>query len=84
MTELWTWRRMERVKWTEKIRNEAVLERVDEGPVMLKLIRKRERKKKERNWLGHCLRKKLPAEGCTRRNDARENGLGQKKISDNR
>ncbi|KAJ4438701.1 hypothetical protein ANN_14648 [Periplaneta americana] len=33
--------KIERVKWTNKIRNEAVLERVDEEKMMLKLIRKR-------------------------------------------
>ncbi|KAJ4450625.1 hypothetical protein ANN_02053 [Periplaneta americana] len=37
---------MECVKWTDRIRNEAVLERVDEERMMLKLIRK-----KKRNWL---------------------------------
>ncbi|KAJ4439518.1 hypothetical protein ANN_07642 [Periplaneta americana] len=42
---------MERVKWTDRIRNEAVLERVDEERMMLKLVRKR-----KRNWLGHWLR----------------------------
>ncbi|KAJ4439967.1 hypothetical protein ANN_08098, partial [Periplaneta americana] len=26
--EMWIWRRMDRVKWTDKIRNEAVLERI--------------------------------------------------------
>ncbi|KAJ4435654.1 hypothetical protein ANN_18270 [Periplaneta americana] len=45
--EMWIWRRMEHVKWTCRIRNLAVLERVDEERIMLKLIRKR-----ERNWLG--------------------------------
>ncbi|KAJ4430967.1 hypothetical protein ANN_19560 [Periplaneta americana] len=49
---MWIWRRMERVKWTDRIRNEAVLERVDEERMMLKRIRKR-----ERNWLGHWLRR---------------------------
>ncbi|KAJ4447742.1 hypothetical protein ANN_09750 [Periplaneta americana] len=49
---MWIWRRMERVKWTDRIRNEAVLERVGEERMMLKLIRKR-----KRNWLGHLLRK---------------------------
>ncbi|KAJ4428641.1 hypothetical protein ANN_24686 [Periplaneta americana] len=43
-------RRMERVKWTDRIRNEAVLERVSEERMMLKLIRRK------RNWLGHWLR----------------------------
>ncbi|KAJ4433369.1 hypothetical protein ANN_15628 [Periplaneta americana] len=49
--EIWIWRRMERVKWTDIIRNEAVLDRVDEGRIMLKLIRKR-----KKNWLGHVAR----------------------------
>ncbi|KAJ4429802.1 hypothetical protein ANN_22006 [Periplaneta americana] len=39
-------------KWTDRIRNEAVLERVDEERIMLKLIRKR-----KKNWLGHWLRR---------------------------
>ena len=43
---------MERVKWTDKIKNEVVLERVGEGRIMLELIRKR-----KRNWLGHWLRR---------------------------
>ncbi|KAJ4449872.1 hypothetical protein ANN_01278 [Periplaneta americana] len=46
------WRRMECVKWTDTVRNEAVLERVHEERMMLKLIRKR-----KRNWLGHWLRR---------------------------
>ena len=43
---------MERLKWTEKIKNAVVLERVGEGRIMLKLIRKR-----KRNLLGHWLRR---------------------------
>ena len=35
-------------KWTDKIKNAVVLERVGEGRIMLELIRKR-----KRNWLGH-------------------------------
>ncbi|KAJ4441980.1 hypothetical protein ANN_11844 [Periplaneta americana] len=40
---------MKRVKWTDRIRNEAGLERVDEERMMLKLIRKR-----KRNWFKVC------------------------------
>ncbi|KAJ4446720.1 hypothetical protein ANN_13417 [Periplaneta americana] len=36
--EMWLWRRMEDVKWTDRIRNEAVLKRVGEERMMLKLI----------------------------------------------
>ncbi|KAJ4432058.1 hypothetical protein ANN_20672 [Periplaneta americana] len=50
--EMWIWRRMESVKWTERIRNEDMLERVGEERMMLKLIRKR-----RRNWLDHWLRR---------------------------
>ena len=46
--EMWVWRRMERVKLTDKIKNAVVLEKVGEGRIMLELIRKR-----KRNWLGH-------------------------------
>ena len=50
--EMWVWRRMERVQWTDGIKNAVVLERVGEGRIMLELIRKR-----KRNWLGHWLRR---------------------------
>ena len=43
---------MECVKWTDKIKNAVVLERVEEGRIMLKLIKIR-----KRNWLGHWLRR---------------------------
>ncbi|KAJ4432674.1 hypothetical protein ANN_21297 [Periplaneta americana] len=45
--EMWIWRRMERMKWRDGIRNEVVLERVGEERMMLKLIRKR----KEIDWV---------------------------------
>ncbi|KAJ4443931.1 hypothetical protein ANN_05720 [Periplaneta americana] len=50
--EMWLWRRMERVKWTDSIKSEAVLERVGEERIMLKLIRKR-----KRNSLGYGLKR---------------------------
>ncbi|KAJ4433769.1 hypothetical protein ANN_16081 [Periplaneta americana] len=50
--EMWLRRRIESLKWTDRIRNEAVLERAGEERMMLKLIRK-----SKRNWLGHWLRR---------------------------
>ena len=50
--EMWVWRRMERVKWTDKIKNAVVLEGMGEGRIMLELIRKR-----KGNCLGHWLRR---------------------------
>ncbi|KAJ4446003.1 hypothetical protein ANN_12689 [Periplaneta americana] len=52
--EMWILRGKKRVKWTNRVRDEAVLKRVGEKRIMLKLIRKRKRK--------------LSAEGCTGRN----------------
>ncbi|KAJ4438885.1 hypothetical protein ANN_14839 [Periplaneta americana] len=68
--EMWIWRRKECVKWTDRIRNEAVLERVGEERMMLKLTRKKE-------LLGSLTEKKLPTEGCTGRNDERKKSSGQ-------
>ena len=53
--EMLIWRRIECVKWTDKIKkNAVVLKRVDEGKIMLEEIKKR-----KRNWLGHWLRRKM-------------------------
>ncbi|KAJ4426549.1 hypothetical protein ANN_27363 [Periplaneta americana] len=54
--EMWIWRRMERVKRTDRIRKEAVLERVCEERVTLKLTRKRKRNSLG-GWLRNCLLK---------------------------
>ena len=77
--EMWVWRRMERVKWTYKIKNVVVLKGVGEGRIMLELIRKRKRK-----LAGPLNEKELPAEGCSRMNAKREESSRQKKISDDR
>ena len=43
---------MELVKWTEKIKNGVVLEKMGEGRLIQQLIMKR-----KRNWLDHWLRR---------------------------
>ena len=40
---MWVLTRMERVKWTDKIKNAVVLEKVGDGRITLELIRKRKR-----------------------------------------
>ena len=50
---MWIWRRTEHIKWTDKIKNAVVLERVGEGRIMMKLIKRR-----KRNWLDHWQRSK--------------------------
>ena len=77
---MWVRRRMERVKWTDKIKNAVVLERMGEGRIMLELIRKR-----KRNWLGHWLRRNcLLKDALEGRYGKWEGSSRQKKISDDR
>jgi hypothetical protein len=49
--EMWTWRRMEKIKWTDKVSNKKVLEKVGEERQLIRTIRKR-----KSNWIGHILR----------------------------
>ena len=50
--EMWCWRRMEKISWTDHVRNEEVLLRVKEQRNILHEIRKR-----KANWTGHILRR---------------------------
>jgi len=50
--EMWCWRRMEKISWTDHVRNEDVLLRVKEQRNVLREIRKR-----NANWIGHILRR---------------------------
>ena len=50
--EMWCWRRMEKISWTDHVRNEEVLLQVDEQRNILHAIRKR-----KADWIGHNLRR---------------------------
>jgi len=50
--EMWCWRRMEKISWTEHVRNEDVLLRIKEQRNILHKIPKR-----KANWIGHILRR---------------------------
>jgi hypothetical protein len=50
--EMWYWRKMEKISWTDHVRNEEVLLRVKEQRNFLHEIRKR-----KANWIGHILRR---------------------------
>jgi len=50
--EMWCWRRMEKISWTDQVRNEEVLLRVKEQRNILHEISKR-----KANWIGHILRR---------------------------
>ena len=47
-----SWKRMEKISWTDHVRNEEVLLRVNEQRNILHEIRKR-----KANWIGHTLRR---------------------------
>ena len=50
--EMWFYRRMLKISWTDRVSNEEVLRRVDMPRTMLKDIRRR-----QMNFVGHVLRK---------------------------
>ena len=50
--EMWCWRRMEKISWTDRVRNEEVLLQVNEQRNIPHAIRKR-----KANWIGHILRR---------------------------
>jgi hypothetical protein len=50
--EMWCWRRMEKISWTDNVRNEEVLLTVNEQRNILHEIRKR-----KTYWIGHILRR---------------------------
>ena len=50
--EMWYWRRIEKISWTNHVRSEEVLLRVNEHRNILHEIRKR-----KTNWIGHILRR---------------------------
>ena len=49
--EMWVWRRMEKVKWTERRRNDEVLDMVGEERQLLDEIRRR-----QKVWMERVLR----------------------------
>jgi hypothetical protein len=50
--EIWCWRRMKKISWTDHVRNEEVLLRIKEQRNILNEISKR-----KANWIGHILRR---------------------------
>jgi hypothetical protein len=49
---IWCWRRMEKISWTDHVRNEEVLHTAKEKTGILHPI-----KRKKANWTGHILRR---------------------------
>ena len=49
--EMWIWKRMEGIKWIDKISYEEVFKKIKERRILLRVIKKR-----KGNWIGHILR----------------------------
>jgi hypothetical protein len=49
--EMWCWRKMVNISWTDRVRNEKVLHRVKEERNIIHTVRRR-----KANWIGHILR----------------------------
>ncbi|KAI5731138.1 hypothetical protein M8J77_005274 [Diaphorina citri] len=48
---MWCWRKIKKVKWTDKVRNERVLEMVNEKRQIWNILEQRRHK-----WIGHIYR----------------------------
>jgi hypothetical protein len=51
-SEMWCWRRMQKISWTDCVRNEEVLQRVQKERNILQRMKRR-----KANWIGHILRR---------------------------
>jgi hypothetical protein len=49
--ETWCWRRMVKIKWTDRITNEKVFQREKEKRLLLKMLNNR-----RHSWTGHIIR----------------------------
>ena len=49
---MWCWRRMEKIKWLEKVTNKEILGRIGEKRTLVNNILSR-----KANWIGHILRR---------------------------
>jgi hypothetical protein len=55
--EMWCWRRMEKISWTDHVRNEEVLRGVSEQRNIIHTIKRR-----KTDWIGYILRRNCPLE----------------------
>ena len=75
--EMWCWRRMEKISWTDHVRNEEVLLRVNEQRNILHEIGKR-----KANWIGHILRRNCLGKTKGEMEVTRRRGRRRRKLLD--
>jgi hypothetical protein len=70
-SEMWCWRRLEKIVWTDCSRNEVVLHSVEKDINILHTINRR-----KVNWIGHILRR-----NCLRIHVIKEKLEGRKEVT---
>ena len=70
--ETWCWRRMLKIKWTDRITNEEVFRRVKDDRLLLKILNNR-----RHSWIGHIIRHKWVCSKHYGRSNIREKGHGK-------
>jgi hypothetical protein len=50
--EMWCWKRKQQISWTDHVRNEDAVQRVEKERNALQTVKRR-----KDNWIGHILRK---------------------------
>lgn len=73
--EMWCWRRIEMIKWTDRVTNEEVLRRVNEQRHILKTIIRR-----KANWMGHIMRRNGLISDIIEGQVEGKRGLGRRRI----
>ena len=75
--EMWAWRKLEKISWTDHVKNVEVLERVGERRLLMSTIIKR-----KKNWIGHVLRGEglMTNEGSDGRKACGKRGRGRQRI----
>ena len=66
--EMWIWRMLMKISWTEHRSNQEVLDMVDEKRSLMNTIRQR-----QKNWLGHVLRSESFLRSLRRQNGRDKN-----------
>jgi hypothetical protein len=72
---MWCWRRMEKISWTDHVRNEEVLHTVKEERNILHKIKRR-----KANWSGHILHRNCLLKCITDRRHDTSDGNTRKKM----
>ena len=71
---MWCWKRMVKIKWSEKVTNEQILVRIGEKRTLLNNILCR-----KANWIGHILRRNCFLHDATEEQMTKLKGVGRSK-----